>query len=80
VVEQTFLEDGNAVKESLKQQMLSRVHWVMAVEHLKNTGYNTFLEIGPSKILKDLVAKIDPNIKTESTGLYTDLAELTKNL
>jgi [acyl-carrier-protein] S-malonyltransferase len=80
VVDQKFLEDGNAVKQSLKQQMLSQVHWVMTIESLIEMGYHTFLEIGPSKILKDLVAKIDPNIKTESTGLYTDLAELTKNL
>lgn len=80
VVEQKFLGDGNTVRQSLKQQMLSQVHWVMAIENLKDMGYRTFLEIGPSKILKDLVTKIDPNVKTESTGLYTDLAELTKNL
>jgi [acyl-carrier-protein] S-malonyltransferase len=80
VVDQKFLKNGTAVKQSLKQQMLSQVHWVMAIENLKNMGYHSFLEIGPSKILKDLVAKIDSNIKTESTGLYTDLAELTKNL
>jgi [acyl-carrier-protein] S-malonyltransferase len=78
VVDQKFLKDGNAVKQSLKQQMLSQVHWVMAIENLKDMGYRTFLEIGPSKILKDLVTKVNSDLKTESTGLYADLSELTK--
>ncbi len=76
VVEQKILDDPDAIKASLKKQMLARVHWVAAIENLKNLGYNTFLEIGPSKILKDLVFKITPGAKVETTALFKTLEEL----
>lgn len=74
VVEQKILESSTAIKDSLKRQMLSPVNWVLAIENLKGLGYDTFLEIGPSKILKDLVTKITPDVKIESIALFTDLA------
>lgn len=80
VVEQKILDDGKAIKDSLKSQMLLPVNWVKAIENLKNLGYEIFLEIGPSKILKDLVARIDPGLKTESVALFTDLEDLARSL
>lgn len=76
VVEQRILDDGVTVKESLKNQMLSQVNWVKAIENLKAAGHGSFLEIGPSKILKDLVGKIDQQIAVDSTALHVDLQEL----
>lgn len=80
VVEQKILTDNEAIKDSLKQQMLSQVDWVSAINNIKGLGYKTFCEIGPSKILKDLVSKINMNLKAESTALFTDLALLVKAL
>lgn len=80
VVEQRILKNGKEIKDSLKRQMLSRVNWVMAIENLKSMGYEFFLEIGPSRILKDLVNKIDPDIKADSVALYTNLEDLLKNI
>jgi len=80
VVDQKILDEAEAIRDSLKRQMLAQVNWVLAIENLKHSGYKTFLEIGPSKILKDLALKIDPNIKTESTALFTDLTILIQNL
>ncbi len=79
VVEQKILKDTALIKESLKRQMLAQVNWVFAIENLSNLGYEKFLEIGPSKILKDLVKKIRPNTKTESTALFTDLTAIKQN-
>lgn len=76
VVEQKILDDPDTIKVSLKKQMLARVHWVAAIENLKHLGYDTFLEIGPSKILKDLVFKITPGAKVETTALFNTLEEL----
>ncbi len=80
VVEQKILNDNEAIKNSLKQQMLSRVDWVSAINNIKGLGYKTFCEIGPSKILKDLVFKIDMNLKAESTALFTDFETLVQNI
>lgn len=80
VVEQKTLTSGNAIKESLKKQMLSQVNWVQAIDNLSSSNFTLFLEIGPSRILKDLVNKINPSLKTDSTALYTDLDTLVKNI
>ena len=77
VVEQKILEDPDVIKASLKNQMLSQVNWVEAVRNLKTAGYTSYLEIGPSKILKDLLMKIDSEIKVDSTALHTDLKDIT---
>jgi [acyl-carrier-protein] S-malonyltransferase len=76
VVEHKLLKDPAMIRTSLKNQMLSQVNWVQAVENLRKAGHSSFLEIGPSKILKDLVGKIDPHAKVDSTALHVDLKEL----
>jgi len=80
VVEQKIVDDPEQVRTSLKKQMLAQVHWVAAIENLASLGYATFLEIGPSKILKDLVFKIAPQVKVETTALFTDLEELADSI
>ncbi len=78
VVEQKILHDPEAIKDSLKRQMLGKVNWVTAIENLRASGHDTFLEIGPSKILKDLVQKINPNAKAESAALFNNLEKLSQ--
>lgn len=80
VVEQKILEDAGKIKDSLKHQMLAPVNWVSAIENLKKANPVVFLEIGPSKILKDLVVKIDARIKCESTAVFPDLQTLLQNI
>jgi [acyl-carrier-protein] S-malonyltransferase len=80
VVEQKLLDDPALIKDTLKRQMLSRVNWVDAIRNLRRLSYHTFLEIGPSKILKDLVKKIDPEAHIESTALFSDLRTLVQKL
>ena len=79
VVDQMVLEEPAQIKDSLKRQMLSRVNWINAVNNLKGEDV-FFLEIGPSKILRDLMARIDPNIKVDSVALYGDLGDLIAKL
>ncbi|UCG29767.1 MAG: ACP S-malonyltransferase [candidate division WOR-3 bacterium] len=79
VVEQSILDTPDVIKNSLQRQMLSRVNWMDAIMNLKGK-HDYFLEIGPSKILKDLVARIDPDIKVDSVALYGDLGDLIAKL
>ncbi|MBN2621521.1 ACP S-malonyltransferase [candidate division WOR-3 bacterium] len=80
VVDHAILNDPDRIKGSLKQQMLSQVDWVTAINNITSLGCTKFLEIGPSKILKDLVLKIDMNLSTDTTALYTDLDVLAQKL
>jgi len=78
VVEQKILEDGKEIREAFKKQMLARVNWVQAIENLKTLGHAKFLEIGPGKILKDLVIKIASDIKVDTVAVYPDLQALVQ--
>jgi [acyl-carrier-protein] S-malonyltransferase len=80
VVDHKVLDDPGRIKGALKQQMLSQVDWVTAINNIAALGCTKFLEIGPSKILKDLVLKINTTLSTDTTALYTDLDELTQKL
>lgn len=80
VVEQKILDEPRAIKDALKRQMLSKVDWVGAINNLKSLGYEYFLEIGPSRILKDLVNKIDSGLKCDSVALYTDMETVIQNI
>jgi [acyl-carrier-protein] S-malonyltransferase len=78
VVDQQVMTDPEDIKDSLKRQMLAKVDWISAINNIKGLGYKKYCEIGPSKILKDLVLKIDMNLKVETTALYPDLPLLKK--
>ncbi len=78
VVEQRPLERGEEIRGAFKRQMLGQVHWVQAIKNLKAMGYERFLEIGPSKILKDLVVKIAADVKIDTVAVYTDLKALAQ--
>jgi [acyl-carrier-protein] S-malonyltransferase len=76
VVEQCAMSEPVQIKDSIKRQMLSQVNWLDAINNVKAMGHARFLEIGPSKILRDLVGKIDQEINTDSTALYNEIDKL----
>ena len=79
VVEHRILDDPHDIRDALKRQMLSQVNWITAIENLKG-AHKFFLEIGPSKILRDLVAKIDSKTEVDSTALHGELETLVQGL
>lgn len=80
VVEQKILDDPVVIKQSLKDQMLAQVNWIEAVRNLRASGYLSFLEIGPSKILKDLFVRIDPGAAVDSVALHGELEKIALGL
>lgn len=80
VVEQKILEDPAAIKRSLRDQMLAPVDWIRAVTNLRASGHQSFLEVGPSKILKDLVARIDRGAAVDSVALHAELENIPGQL
>ncbi|UCF69816.1 MAG: ACP S-malonyltransferase [candidate division WOR-3 bacterium] len=79
VVEQRILDDPQDIKDALKKQMLSQVDWVAAIEGLE-AKERFFLEVGPSKILRDLVVRIGSVTEVESTALHGELETLVNVL
>jgi len=54
---------GNQARDSLVQQVSHTVRWLESVEFLINQGVQTFIEIGPGKVLSGLVRQIDRGVR-----------------
>lgn len=54
------LTTADACREELVEHLTKGVDWVRAVEHMVGAGVDTFLEVGPGKVLTGLVKRIAP--------------------
>ncbi|WP_456275531.1 ACP S-malonyltransferase [Bacillus sp. AK128] len=55
---------AETIKEKLVEQLYSPVRWQQSVEKMVELGVDTFIEIGPGKVLSGLVKKVDRSLKT----------------
>jgi len=56
-------QNGIKLRDSLVRQVSQPVRWLESVEFLINQGVQTFIEIGPGKVLSGLVRQIDRNAR-----------------
>lgn len=56
--------DSEEFKNKMPRQIYSSVHWTQTIENMIKDGVDTFIEIGPGKVLAGLNKKIDSNVKT----------------
>jgi len=58
--------DAETIKRLLTRQVCSPVLWEDSIHFLISEGVDTFIEIGPGKVLNGLIRKIDRNVRTFS--------------
>jgi len=51
-------------KNKMPRQIYSSVHWTQTIQKIVSEGVDTFIEIGPGKVLAGLNKKIDASVKT----------------
>ncbi|CRK80520.1 ACP S-malonyltransferase [Neobacillus massiliamazoniensis] len=56
------------IKEKLIEQLYSPVLWEDSVQKMIDLGVDTFIEIGPGKVLSGLIKKIDRSVKVYSVS------------
>jgi len=54
--------DTARIVESLVRQVSGAVLWEQSIRHLGDKGVDTFVELGPGKVLTGLVKKIVPGV------------------
>lgn len=69
-------QDPARIKQILIQQMNHRTLWEDSMRYLIGRGIRTFLELGPGKVLKGLLRKIDPEVQTICLGSWEDFHSL----
>lgn len=65
--------DPKVIKALLAKQVISRVKWREMVLYMASRCINKFVEIGPNKVLSNLVKRIDQSISTKSIGNIGDI-------
>jgi len=57
------ITEADEIKELLVKQLFSPVKWNQSIQELVDLGVDTFVEIGPGKVLTGLVKAISPSSK-----------------
>lgn len=57
-----LLESGEACRAELVEHLTRGVDWVRAVETMRQAGVDTFIEVGPGKVLTNLIKRIAPDV------------------
>jgi [acyl-carrier-protein] S-malonyltransferase len=79
------LTSGEACRAELIDHLTTGVDWVRSVRAMVDAGADTFLEVGPGKVLTGLVRRIDPNARAIAiddlvTDDGLDLTPLTESV
>ncbi len=56
--------DPETIKNNLVAQLTSPVKWTQSIQRMIADGATEFIELGPGKVLRGLVSKIDRNVTT----------------
>ena len=69
---------GSEIRRALVTQIASPVRWVDCVQTLVGAGCDTFLELGPGRVLGGLVRQIDPEVTVATADSPQQLAEFAE--
>jgi len=66
-------KDKNKIQDKLYRQMFSPVLWESCVKRMATEGVELFLEVGPQKVLSNLIKRIVPEIPCYSVEEMEDI-------
>ncbi len=69
--------DTETIRTNLAKQITASVQWVASIEYILGEGITHFIEIGPGKVLKGLIRRIDPQATVMNIEKPSDLDILT---
>ena len=72
------MDCAEAVRAELTDQVCRCVQWERTIRFLLAQGVDTFVEIGPGKVLTGLLARIEPSAKAVNVGSVEEVTALLK--
>ncbi|MFH0753459.1 MAG: ACP S-malonyltransferase, partial [Candidatus Omnitrophota bacterium] len=70
-------ETPDEIRANLPRQIYSSVKWVDSVRFMAAEGVADMIEIGPGRVLKGLIRKIDPSINVQNIQSPEDIAAVS---
>ena len=67
---------GSEIRDELKHQLCGCVRWKNSVDHMTDSGVTRFYEIGPGKVLSNLVKRAYPWVTASSISDSQGIADL----
>jgi len=68
--------DAEVIRRNLARQITSSVQWVDTVNFMISQGVKDFVEIGPGKVLKGLIRRIDSTASVQNIEKFSDLESM----
>ena len=72
--------DTTVLKQALKEQITAPVKWVQTIKHLRDLGFQNFIEVGSGKVLSGLLRQIDRSAKSFQVGSPKDFDKISSAL
>jgi len=69
-------KNTDEIKKLLVQQIESPVRWRESIEYMISKGTNTFIEIGPGKVLSGLIKRINKEVKVLNIDILEDIQDI----
>jgi [acyl-carrier-protein] S-malonyltransferase len=79
-VDADTIETGDQARDALVRQVTAAVHWEESVRLLIEEGVNTFVEIGPGKVLTGLLRQIERSVATLNVEDETSLLKTVEKI
>jgi [acyl-carrier-protein] S-malonyltransferase len=79
-VDAVAITQGSSARDALIRQVCSPVRWMESVQYLTGVGVDTFIEVGPGKVLCGLVKKIAPQVRAFSVEGIRSMEALASTL
>ena len=71
-----MLDNADSIRRELTEQVCGCVHWQETIENLLKEGVDTFIEIGPGKVLTGLVKRVNKEARTINLGTLEEITAL----
>jgi [acyl-carrier-protein] S-malonyltransferase len=72
------VSEAGAIRELLIQQLTAPVLWEQSIRNMIRDGATKFVELGPGKVLQNLVKRIDSAVALGGVDRPEDLPEETR--
>lgn len=77
-----FLNNVESIKSALLRQLSSPLLWEDSIRTIMDSGIDTFVEVGPGKVLSGIIKRVDPKASVfnveDNQSLERTMAELFK--